>query len=238
MAARDIVAAPRTSLVAATFFLLAAVAFWPAYFAKLPGADELYVDLHAVGVVAWMALLIAQPILIWRRRRPLHRKLGLAAYVVAPFVVGTSVLLMHSRLDPVSAPTFRVDATDSYLALVAVALFAICASLALVFRKNAALHARFMTATLLTMVDPISFRMLLFYSGLEMNPTLFVIIGYGLAELILLGLVIADRKRPLRSQGFLMLAPVFVAGHLGYFTLAQTDAWIAFAAAFKGLPIG
>ena len=193
---------------------------------------------HTAGVVAWMALLIVQPVLIWRRRRTLHRRHGVLAYVVAPFVVGSSVLLMHSRLDPVGAPTFRLDATDSYLAMIAVALFTLCVTLALVFRRNPALHARFMTATLITMVDPISFRMLVFYSGLAIDPTLFVILGYALAELILLGLILADRRRPLRTQGFLMLAPAFVAGHLGYFTLAQSDAWIAFAAAFRGLPLG
>src|SRR5688500_9167068 len=105
MAGRDVVAAPRTSWVAGAFVLLAAAALWPAYFSKLPQGDELYVGLHTVGVVAWMALLVLQPILIWRRQRPLHRRLGVAAYVVAPFVVVSSILLARSRLDPVAAPT-------------------------------------------------------------------------------------------------------------------------------------
>jgi hypothetical protein len=238
MAVRDVVASPRTSFVAGLFLLLAVLAFWPAYFSKLPAGDELYVDLHAAGVVAWLVLLAIQPVLIWKRRRSLHRQLGAISYGLAPYIVATSLMLAHSRLDPVGAPTFRADATDSYLALIAIALFAACYVLAMAYRKNAAMHARFMSATLLTMVDPLSFRLLSFYSGLEMNPTLFVVIGYGTAELILLALIFADRHRPWAGKAFPILLAIFLPGHLGYFTLAQTDAWIGFAAWFKALPLG
>jgi hypothetical protein len=238
MAVRDVVVPPRTSYAAGLFLLAAAVAFWPAYFSKLPEGDELYVDLHAAGVIGWMLLLIAQPLLILTGRRPLHRRLGAVSYGLAPYVVVSSLLLSHSRLDPVSAPTFRTDATDNYLALIAIALFATCYALAIGFRRRAPVHARFMTATLLTMVDPLVFRLLFFYTPLKVIAPQLPIFGYGLTDVILLGLAYADRNHPTARWVFPLLLAIFVPAHLGYWLLAPTGPWIQAMAWFKGLPFG
>jgi CDP-diglyceride synthetase len=61
---------------AAALLLLAILAFWPVYIVKLPFEAELFVNLHTAGVVLWMLLLIAQPWLIGRGRRSLHKKIG------------------------------------------------------------------------------------------------------------------------------------------------------------------
>jgi hypothetical protein len=237
MTVRDIAASPRTSYAAGLFLLLAIVGFWPAYFSKLPAGDELYVDLHAAGVVAWIALLIAQPALIYARRRPLHRRLGAVAYGLVPFILLTSLLLAHSRLDTVAAPTFRADATDSYLAQIAIVLFAICAGLGLYHRRNAPLHARFMTATLLPLIDPICFRLLFFYTPMKDHAAQIPYFGYGLTDLVILALAVADRKHPAGSRAFPLLLAIFVPAHLGYFSFARSDAWIDAMAWFKGLPL-
>jgi len=238
MAVRDVVAPPRTSYAAVLFLLLAALAFWPAYFSKLPGGDELYVDLHAAGVIGWMLLLVVQPLLILTGRRILHRRLGAVSYGLAPYVVLSSLLLSHSRLDPIGAPTFRMDATDNYLALIAIVLFATCYALAIGFRRRAPVHARFMTATLLSMVDPLLFRLLFFYTPLKSIAPQLPMFGYGLTDLILLGLAYADRKHSTARWVFPLLLAIFVPAHLGYWLLAPTTPWVEAMAWFKGLPIG
>ena len=231
-------APPRTTSWAAGLFLLtAAIAFWPAYFSKLPGGDELYVDLHAAGVTAWLALLIVQPLLIHSGRRVLHRRLGAVSYALAPYIVVTATLLSHSRLDPVAAPTFRADATDNYLAVAAIVLFVACYALAIAHRRTIGPHARFMTATLFTMVDPLIFRLLFFYSPWQSKAAYFPMVGYGLADAGLLALALVDRSPAGRKVWPLLLA-IFVPVHLGYWIVAPSEPWIAAMAAFKALPIG
>ena len=238
MTVRDVLAPPRTSYVAVLFLLAAVVAFWPAYFSKLPGGDELYVDLHAAGVTTWLLLLVIQPTLILTHRRPLHRRLGTLSYGLVPYIVVTSLLLSHSRLDPVAAPTFRADARDNYLALIAIVLFVTCYGLAIGYRRKAALHARFMSATLLSMVDPLVFRLLYFYTPLKAIAPELPIFGYGLTDAVLLGLAWADRNHPTARGVFPLLLLIFVPAHLGYWLLAPSKPWIQAMAWFKALPVG
>jgi len=232
-----VTAPPRAiSWVAGLFLVTAAVAFWPAYFSKLPAGNELYVDLHAAGVTAWMALLITQPLLIRGGRRALHRRLGALSYGLVPYIVVTATLLSHSRLDPVTAPTFREDATDNYLATAAIELFVTFYALAIAHRRNMGLHARFMTATLLTMVDPLTFRLLFFYSPWASKAAMFPMAGYGLADTALLALTVFDR-RPAGRRVWPLLLAISVPIHLGYWIFAPTEPWIAAMAWFKALPI-
>lgn len=226
-----------TSWAAGLFLIVAAIAFWPAYFSKLPAGDELYVDLHAAGVIAWMALLIVQPLLIRSGRRVLHRRLGAASYALVPYIVVTATLLSHSRLDPLDAPTFRADATDNYLATAAIALFVVCYGLAIANRRTMGVHARFMTATLFTLVDPVVFRLLFFYSPWQSKAAYFPIVGYGLADTGLLALAVLDRS-PAGRKAWPLLLAIFVPVHLGYWVVAPTGPWIAAMAWFKALPIG
>src|SRR5215467_12529636 len=69
--------------------------FLPSYFhrsAALPSLTPLY-QLHGAVFTAWVALLVAQIVLIAGRRPDIHRALGIAGVVLAAavFVVGVAV---------------------------------------------------------------------------------------------------------------------------------------------------
>jgi hypothetical protein len=218
-------------------FILAIVAFWQLYVAKLPFGADVFVNLHAAGVVAWMLMLVSQPLLIRAGKRQLHRRMGKISYGLVPFIIVGSLLLAHHRIAALPPTQFAAEGKDLYLPLVADALFITCYTLAIVNRRNAFLHPRYMIATALPLIDPVTFRLLLFYSPLTPSDIVFPAIGYGITDAILLLLIWLDRNEPRGRKVFAQLLPIFLIGHLGWFTLGQTQAWFQVAAWFRDLPL-
>lgn len=218
-------------------FLLAIVAFWKLYVVKLPFDAELFVNIHAAGVVTWMLLLITQPLLIRAGKRPLHRRIGKISYVLVPFIVVGSLLLAHHRAAALPAAEFQAGGNGLYLPFIANVLFVTCYALAIAYRKNAFLHPRYMISTALPLIDPVTFRLLLFYSGLKENDFLFPAVGFSTAIGILLLLIWLDRNEPRGRKAFVRLLPIFAVGYLGWFTFAQTHAWFQAALWFRNLPL-
>ena len=214
----------------------AILAFWPVYFAVLPWGPEPLVHLHMAGVTLWFALLISQPFLIRQGRFALHRSLGRLSLALVPYIATTALLLAHSRFQRMSPEAFARDGHSLYLPLVGVALFLVSYGLAMRHRRKALLHARFMIGTAFSFMDPIVARFLFFYTPVPAGPFLYPAIAFGLADLGLLALLLADRGRK-GSEAFRRLLVIFVTAHLGWFTLAQTEPWFAFARWFTNLPL-
>ena len=76
----------------AAVILIMVLGFWDIYF----GADadaQPHHHLHIAAAFIWMALLLAQLILIVRRSYQAHRKVGLAVLVAGPLLVATTAML-------------------------------------------------------------------------------------------------------------------------------------------------
>ncbi len=79
------------ALVAAVI-LISVLGFWNIYFGA--NADpQPHHHLHFATVFIWMALLVAQLILIVRRSYQMHRKVGLAVLLAGPLLVATTAML-------------------------------------------------------------------------------------------------------------------------------------------------
>ena len=109
--------------------------------------------------------------------------------------------------------------------------------LAMAFRRTTPLHARFMIATGLVLLDPVGGRLLYYYGPPLANPVHTQILTFGLADLILLGLLwrprMAERPRRIFAAG----AALFPLVHAGWFTLAPKPAFTRFATWFRDLPL-
>ena len=237
MATRTTLPFRRASWWFLALFAASVLAFWPPYVSRVVQVRELWVHLHTIGVVAWMALLISQPLLIHRRKWPLHRRLGSLSYALVPYVTVTALLIAHGRFRAMDPATFAVAVPNLYLPLIALVLFLICFAQAVWFRRDMAVHSRFMIATALPLIDPIMARFLYFYTPVADVGFVYPLIGYGFTDLILLLLIWRDRGETRARWVFPSLLALFVAAHLGRFTLAETDAWFSFATWFRDLPL-
>ena len=215
----------------------AVLAFWPHYLARLPRGGDWYTHTHAVVAVTWCLLLIAQPFLIRARRHDLHRRLGMLSRIVAPIFVIASLLLAHAHTRAVDDPRFVARAPSVFLGLSAMSQFAVAYALALRFRHTTALHARFMIATGLTMIDPVLVRVLSFYAPPFAHPLLYQVCGYGLCDAVLLLLVWRPPVSARNRRIFLSGVAVFPACHVAWFTVVQSPLWTVFTAWFRALPL-
>jgi hypothetical protein len=224
------------------FALAMLVAFWPSYYSQLGSQTSYHPHAHGLTMTAWVALLVGQAWLILRGRRPLHRQVGLLAYLVVPALAFAAIHFLHFRVRD------AVDLGDSGLLFVtlvvnAVVAFLVLFGLAMWNRKQPAIHARYMIATVFPLVTPVTDRLIGRYvpaivpmvprvGGSPVVPTA----GFLLADVILVGLSIWDWQTN-RRRVFPVALAVLVLYHASVLTFYQFSWWQAFGAWFVSLPL-
>jgi hypothetical protein len=141
--------------------LATVVAFWPGYFSVLQTArPELH--FHGITATAWMLLLAFQSWNIHHQQRSAHRIFGIGSLFLFPlFLAGSfAVILSMARSTP-SDPFYQINGArlgilDAATPILLIVLF----YFALRERRNVQLHARYMLATALPLVEPIVERLL------------------------------------------------------------------------------
>jgi hypothetical protein len=220
----------------AAFLAFTVFAFWPSYFGKLPrGTGDVYTHLHSVLMTVWFGMLIAQPFLARGNKRPIHRQLGRLSYALVPAIAISWALLVNFRARSLPDEVFERDGKFFYLPFVASVLFLIAWGMAILRRRVTPLHARYMVCTAFTLVDPVVARILGFrFPPLE-NPLAYQWIGYGMTELLIAILYLADRGP--HRKAFLHMFIVFTIAHLFWFTGAQTAWWLEIVRWYRSLPL-
>lgn len=185
----------RSHLYFALFFLLMLAAFWRTYFTRLFDQESFRMHLHGMTLLTWCTLLVLQPYLIRTRRTLWHRRLGKLSYGVVPLLMFTTYDLLRYRMHKQGA----VDPAAVALVINALVAFLLFYALAIYFRKEMPLHARFMVCTVFPMFTPVTDRIINIYfpSTLSSFPTLMgypnvPLFGFVLADLILIGLSVWD----------------------------------------------
>jgi len=210
------------ALLALTF-----VAFWPGYFSKLPDAASAH-HYHAASAVLWMLLAIVQSWTAHNDRLALHRKTGLAIFVLFPFFLIAGVWVIH-----VEATTLASDFTSVEGRLIAqIGWFDVLANIAfavlfwagLKHRYKVHLHARYMLATLLFVIAPLGFRLLgMTIPFLEPDENF----SYAMAGGNLMALAVAlylYRQAPKHGRPYLIAAGFIAAQQIAFETLGRIPA--------------
>jgi hypothetical protein len=208
--------------------VLTFVAFWPGYFSKLPD-KKLAHHYHAASAVLWMVLALAQSWTIHHDRIALHRKVGLAIFVLFPFFLIAGVWVIH-----VEATTLAGDFTSleggqvaqfGFFDPLANIAFAFLFYEGLRYRYKVHLHARYMLATLLFVIAPIGFRMLAMLIPFLRAEENF---SYAMAGGNLIALAVAlllYRQAPKHGRPFLIAAGFIAAQAITFETLGRIPAW-------------
>jgi hypothetical protein len=224
------------------FTLAMVLAFWPSYFSRLGSQPSLHHHAHALAMTLWLALLVAQAWLMRAGNRALHRRIGLLAYVLVPVIAVVTLRFVHYTLQEV--PLFGAYPLF-FLALVVVTLVTFVAlfALAMLYRRQPAVHARFMVSTLFPLFPPVTDRLIgrFMPSLMEWMPRIGggVIVqcaGFVLADAILAGLAVWDWRNG-RRRVFPVALAVVVAGQAAILNLHRFAVWQAFAPWFVSVPL-
>ena len=218
------------------------LAFWPSYFARLGSQPSVHTHAHGLTMTLWVGLLVSQAWLIRSGNRATHRQVGLLSYALVPALVVSALSFLHHQLQGVRG----LDPTVLYfVALVVNALvaFLVLYALAMWYRQQPALHARFMIATLFPLFTPVTDRLIGRYipaivplvpriDGSPVVPTA----GFLLADVMLVVLSVWDWHANKRRVFPIALA-VLIAYHASVLTFHQFGFWRGFAEWFLALPL-
>jgi hypothetical protein len=228
--------------LAGVFAAAMVVAFWPSYFARLDTQPSYHPHLHGLTMVAWVALFVGQVWLIAGGHRATHRRLGQVGVVAVPVLVLAALHFLHFRVRDAAA---LGPAGLYFVALVVNALlaFLVLFGLAMCYRKQPPIHARYMIATVFPLFTPVTDRLIGRYlpSLVPMVPRIggspvLPAAGFLLADAILVGLSIWDWQANRRTV-FPVALGVLLLYHWSVLTWYQFGWWQAFGAWFVALPL-
>lgn len=173
--------------------------FWRSYFSN-PFQVTPLVHVHGFGMTLWCVMLIAQAFLIRFKRLKWHRAIGLASWLVVPANVVLMLAVVRVRL-----PTFSGYFEEGELttgghyflggSFADAGLFALTFVLAMVNRRNPAVHARYMVITPLPVISAATDRIIHHYfpglatfwldkvGAVSLEPLTFLMVDCGLLAL-------------------------------------------------------
>jgi uncharacterized membrane protein len=201
-----------------------AVGFYKPYFALIPNFDPSItplVQVHAVLLMGFVALLVAQPLLIRYKKRNLHKSLGKLTYFLMPLLVASCVGVIFKEYDEAFLRSGSVEAAlrSIFSDVTQLLLLVLFYSLAILNRRNVPVHMRYMIAVAL-IVAPAGIARVLGYwfevpryaSGLASNALL---------DAVLIGLILFDRRNHLNCRPYMLVLPLFVLSHAAFAILAR-----------------
>jgi len=128
--------------------------FWKSYFSVLDSDISLAQHFHGISMLLWVLLLISQSWLVRRQNMKLHRATGKLSFVLAPLVVWSGLLVVLDNLAKRDDPFTQGALNILWFGIFLVLLFALLYGLAILYRKNMHLHARYMISTALVFLVP------------------------------------------------------------------------------------
>lgn len=221
------------------FFLLMIAAFWLTYFTKIADQENYRLHTHGVVLVLWCLMLIIQPYLIRAKKKALHKQIGKLSYLLVPLIVITTIDLFKYRLNQ---QTGDPDYFAVALVLNALVAFILLYGLAIYHRKKSVIHARYMICTAFPMFTPVTDRIIHIYfpsllphlysiNGVPIAP----VVGFAMADLILLGLSIWDWRSHKRWNVFPTALLILMIYHFSVLNFYKYDFWKTFSNWFAGL---
>jgi hypothetical protein len=213
------------------FLALNFVAFWPSYLKDLPAAKIAW-HFHAASAVLWTLLAALQSWSIHNGRWTLHRRAGLAVFVLFPFFLVAGVWVIHLEATTLarglSNPENQEIAQIGIVDLLANGGFALLFWGGLKYRYKVHLHARYMLGTLMFVVAAIIWRLLRGYVPMfhiDLVPFSYV---FALSNAVPVAIALyLYWQAPKHGRPFLLVAGIIAAQEVLFETLGRLPAWAA-----------
>lgn len=188
------------------------------------------IQVHALLMALWLLMLIMQVWFIRTRRLRLHRWLGRSSYIIAPAIISVGLIATNEMLNRKSALTiddFRLEAFTWGQLLG----FGLAWGLAILYRRNTAVHLRFMISTTFAIGSAIVFRIILSWfgwvPGLESLDAI-AAANWTVLTIPLLILIALDWRAGLKNSPYYIVASVITIMHIGFFTFTKSEGWAAY----------
>lgn len=214
--------------------VLVLLGFWPSYFAKFfngTASFTFYFHFHAIMMSLWIFTLIAQPILIRKKKLPLHRLIGKLSYFIMPLLFISVILLAHSR-HPANEEDLDINLFVPFKDLLILGTMYI---IAIVYRRDINIHARAMVATGIVFVEPALARFI--GHSIISNGLVAYLCTISIVYALLIAVIIKERKQKRGRWIFPLMLAMYIMVHAIILFQIHIGLWQAFSKWFAVLPI-
>ncbi len=198
---------------AIVLIILAFLGFWPTYFSKFfDGTANFnsYFHFHFAMASIWITLLILQPLLIKKKKFSIHRKIGKLSFIILPLFIVSVILLKHSNL---GGEVTEGLGASLWLQLKDLVIIGTMFTIAIVNKSNMQIHARAMIATGIVFIEPTLGRFII----LTVLPEPDFMLGLGITVIIMylliISIIIIERKQKSGRWVFPLLLGLFIVFH-------------------------
>jgi len=228
--------APVPSYGRAHWYFLAALAilvagFWPSFFRPM-GAGDLGHTVHGITATLWVIALMAQSLLMSRGHVQWHRRIGrTAAFVLLPVLSMSALHMVRVMFANTAMPPF-LPPLLAFIDIPTVIFFVVLVTLGLRNVRTPAAHKRFMASTVLLAFPPALTRL---YQQLGSDFFRALHGSFITVEVILVALIIADRRAGERRLAYPMSLAFFVLVHVLMMPVSGSTPWLAFSTWYSTL---
>ena len=228
---------------------LVAIGFYPTYFAVFLEPASPIIHVHFTLMAVWIVILMVQPFLFKYKKLSVHRAVGKFTYVLVPVLLASAFLVIrfsyYRFLHSPQATEFSdrnelLKGAASYQAIAFLysGWLALLYSLAIVNRRKAPVHARYMVATTLTMLGPTVDRIIYsIFKAPELGGFVPIeSIAFVIADSILAILLWKDYKSRKSTKALAISLAIFLSGQIIYFSVRNTTAWASFVSFLMQTP--
>ncbi|RYE20133.1 MAG: hypothetical protein EOP51_18495 [Sphingobacteriales bacterium] len=187
---------------------LTILGFWNSYFSRfVNGTNDysFYFHFHAVLMSIWVVILIVQPILIRKKKLPVHRIIGKISYVIMPLLLLSVILILNKGLKAV--PVQEIAFANVIFPVRDFILLTLAFSIGTWYRKDINIHARAMIASGILFVEPTLAR---FLGGMVFHNQVGGLLTMALVCALFITLIIIERKQKSGRWIFPSMLAIFV----------------------------
>jgi hypothetical protein len=212
------------SLFFVAILAVVVLGFFKTYFGLFPTFKNVTTIQHLHGslFLLWFIMLIVQPVLIKKRKYKWHRVIGKVSYFLVPLIV-VSIFFIAKEMYETAPLTQSQKIANLYVPFYQIFNFVTLYVLAIYYKKKISYHMRYMIATSLAVYGAALKRFFINFMGISgLNAFLYTFI---VTDLILLGLIIYDRRHGKSYQPYIVSLIIFVASQFGFYFLRNTAFW-------------
>jgi hypothetical protein len=189
---------------------LTLLGFYKTYFNQIPVFEDninTFIHLHAIVASIWILMLIVQPLLIRNGKTKWHKQVGKMSYLIFPLLI-LSFIPQMIRISNSDMPNFL------FFPLADSILLTLCYSLAIYYRKNPALHMRYMIGSALVFLGPTIGRIGPLILGIPTSLTQNLL--YAIIYMILAGLIYLDYKKGKKFKPYIIIFTTWVIHQIAF----------------------
>lgn len=189
-------------------------------------AAPVYLHLHGVVMMAWLALMVVQPTLVQRGNAALHKRLGWTGAVLAALIVALGSFVGIKSLQNGTQPPFFTQPYFLALTNLGVLSFGGLVAFAILRRRQTEWHRRLLVGAMVALLEPALGRTLPMPLIMPWGEWLVLAIQLGV-----LGIVMRHDRKALGAihPATLIAALVITVQHGIVETLARMPFWQALA---------